>query len=840
MSSFINKSGKKFTPKASGRRRAPAAASLAKPPSESGTAEPSPAPQSEAGSEYADPQQIPVVNSSQDGIESVAPSIEILEGVPLVKASAPLVDSNGIPVVRGTSVARGTRASESSTSSVPKTTSSVHSGTIAPTIAPSIAPQVRSRSPERAAIASGARPPKRRRVGGSSATQTENTQSGAQRPRSPASREVLPAPSGHVVSASQANEPSRRLTTEALRYTTPVHPSTAQTISSTPRTSSETPNPAPNSANLRSTSRTRQSSRRTYTPKSSPRPAQSPKSTQGGKRSLTSKPTQVAKPPPLPQPSSPEPIVDYEVPGQPVPSPPNQYSNGSRKPTSTSTTPAGTPRPRIPSAVEDDQWQVTTPADLAVSNRINDERRSRGRAENDDEDYGETGDATTPGESPTVSTPTSSARLANAVKRKRKQVARNAVISRLTGQSTAAAIDEAVAASIEGQLPRQLSVRPERPLTEQEPTGPKKRVPKRGVRELTPEENEMVVIAPGITRMNDLTQDMRVGVKSDREKKMRGIDWKEVKRRRKEDEIRQATHRGRKDADGQSLNGAADEEEEGLDEDERLERNYERHKQKQGLQSLRVRNVNGEQVLDEASQFIDRHAMQEEELLEEVEEDDLTKKFNVATYSTWRRKDPAERVLSHEKWTDDATDRFYDFLSQFGTDFMIISKMFSGRTRRHIKAKFVKEERADPERIKQALLRHLTRTNEGDGWSVEAFRVGAGLSQSDLKDPVTVKQELEEIKVKKEEEIEEARKEAAEREKQMRLAGMWSSDEEDEYGSDGEPLSQEILAKRRKEREARLRKAKKEEKRLRKTAEKMGPPTGGEEVEIVETIEEDE
>lgn len=42
-------------------------------------------------------------------------------------------------------------------------------------------------------------------------------------------------------------------------------------------------------------------------------------------------------------------------------------------------------------------------------------------------------------------------------------------------------------------------------------------------------------------------------------------------------------------------------------------------------------------------------------------------------------------------------------LTQFGTDFELISRMFSNRTRRQIKAKFVREEKIDSARLEEAL-----------------------------------------------------------------------------------------------------------------------------------------
>jgi transcription factor TFIIIB component B'' len=486
------------------------------------------------------------------------------------------------------------------------------------------------------------------------------------------------------------------------------------------------------------------------------------------------------------------------------------------------TTPKSTKRPRNSSSTTistlEGQWQVTTQADLDAEN-------SRGKG-NLPVDHAQ-------------SAPTSAAsrRLANAAKRRRKEIERNAALNRLSGVATATAIDELIRESVEGQESDLSSLTRGRPRSseldesedvDQSSISKKRRKP---VREPTPDENESVTIAPGMTRMNDLTKDMRVGRKSEREKIMRTIDWAEVKRRRKEDELRQALHRGRPDADADSAAAGREEVEEDLDEDERIERAFERNRKKGLNANLRIRLVGGEHVIDEQSQFVDRHAMVDEEieLLEEVEEDDLTKKFNVQTYVTWRRKDPTERILTHEKWTMDATDRFYDCLSQFGTDFMTISKMFPGRTRRHVKSKFVKEERADPDRIKDALLGHLTRKRHGEGWNVKAFCEGSGMNESDLKDPKVLAEELRVEREAMEREIAEAKKETEEMEFQMREAGLWPSDAEDENGN---PLTPDEVLRKAAEKAARLKK----DKQAKKRAKKLGPPTGGHE-EIVETIE---
>ena len=56
-----------------------------------------------------------------------------------------------------------------------------------------------------------------------------------------------------------------------------------------------------------------------------------------------------------------------------------------------------------------------------------------------------------------------------------------------------------------------------------------------------------------------------------------------------------------------------------------------------------------------------------------------------------------------ERWNAQDTGLFFRALSQFGTDFSLIERLFPGRTRRQIKHKFNAEERAHPERVDAAL-----------------------------------------------------------------------------------------------------------------------------------------
>lgn len=118
----------------------------------------------------------------------------------------------------------------------------------------------------------------------------------------------------------------------------------------------------------------------------------------------------------------------------------------------------------------------------------------------------------------------------------------------------------------------------------------------------------------------------------------------------------------------------------------------------------RYQLINGEIVLDPSSLIVDRHARAREEAatMQEVEENDFTHRVTSATY--------LRRSLRPQQWTDEETERFYAALAAFGTDFDTIARMFraSGKTRKHVKLKFNREERANPRRVDAALVGRKT------------------------------------------------------------------------------------------------------------------------------------
>lgn len=114
------------------------------------------------------------------------------------------------------------------------------------------------------------------------------------------------------------------------------------------------------------------------------------------------------------------------------------------------------------------------------------------------------------------------------------------------------------------------------------------------------------------------------------------------------------------------------------------------------------RIVDGQIVVDQSSLVMDRHARaaaaRANEDMETIEENDFTRLITSSSFmNTSRLKGP-------NVWTDVETELFYRGLCMFGTEFEMISKMFPGKQRRHIKLKYNREERHNPHRIDEAVM----------------------------------------------------------------------------------------------------------------------------------------
>ncbi|KAJ1335551.1 transcription factor TFIIIB component B'' [Microdochium nivale] len=110
--------------------------------------------------------------------------------------------------------------------------------------------------------------------------------------------------------------------------------------------------------------------------------------------------------------------------------------------------------------------------------------------------------------------------------------------------------------------------------------------------------------------------------------------------------------------------------------------------------------VDGQIIINQQSLMIDNHASAENDIsmMRTVVEDDFT---HLTTSASFMRP---SRVMGANSWTEDETEKFYEYLGMFGTDFETISHMFPGKNRRMVKLKFNREERVRPNRINAAVM----------------------------------------------------------------------------------------------------------------------------------------
>ncbi|KAI8813855.1 hypothetical protein BJ742DRAFT_787700, partial [Cladochytrium replicatum] len=116
----------------------------------------------------------------------------------------------------------------------------------------------------------------------------------------------------------------------------------------------------------------------------------------------------------------------------------------------------------------------------------------------------------------------------------------------------------------------------------------------------------------------------------------------------------------------------------------------------------RVRLVDGRLVVDTLSLVI------EEEAEEELEMENVEEGSNeYITSQSFRRP-----TAGHTTWNKADTERFYQGLAYFGTNFTMIAMMFSKKKAKHIKNKFNVEERKNPKKVTKALRQRRTPDEE--------------------------------------------------------------------------------------------------------------------------------
>ncbi|KAI8578043.1 hypothetical protein K450DRAFT_190332 [Umbelopsis ramanniana AG] len=111
--------------------------------------------------------------------------------------------------------------------------------------------------------------------------------------------------------------------------------------------------------------------------------------------------------------------------------------------------------------------------------------------------------------------------------------------------------------------------------------------------------------------------------------------------------------------------------------------------------------VNGKMVLDTESLAIKRSAMATDipaEAMEIVEETSMSRVVNSQSYG---------KKSKSQRWNAEETEKFYNALAQWGTDFEMITRLFPERNRRQIKLKFVREERVAPKKVTDYLIRKI-------------------------------------------------------------------------------------------------------------------------------------
>lgn len=274
----------------------------------------------------------------------------------------------------------------------------------------------------------------------------------------------------------------------------------------------------------------------------------------------------------------------------------------------------------------------------------------------------------------------------------------------------------------------------------------------------TPEDAETMQIMPSEVRMMDLCRDSGTGRKSEREKEL--------------EELQRAEFIQKKQKQLREVMGEAEPENQAtpLESTEVRQERLARQREQEETIAHNVPNtiiVNGQIQIDEASLEIDRHAAaaleRNAEQLDAVDETDMTRKINSAT---WLKRDQSGG------WNEMLTERFYDGLRMFGTDFEMMSKMFPGRTRHKIKLKFCKEEKINGDRIKATLL--------GESLAVDLPELEK-MAGTEFDDPEELEKDLEEDRIRLQEETaaEKQAMDEAKRERQEQIAAEEAAAEND-------------------------------------------------------------
>lgn len=296
---------------------------------------------------------------------------------------------------------------------------------------------------------------------------------------------------------------------------------------------------------------------------------------------------------------------------------------------------------------------------------------------------------------------------------------------------------------------------------------PRRRAPVRQ-RELTPEDAEAVEIDQTQVKMAELIKDMRVGKKFSRHDEL--MERERAKRQKQAEKKKQQHQQDGEAADpaGPSIPAPAAEASAADAPQEPLPTS--------ALSGPRYIIVDGELVVDQSSLRVDRHARARREAgdMEVQEENEFTHQVTSATY--------LRRTMRPQQWDETETEKLYWALSMFGTDFETIARMFPGKTRKHVKLKFNREERAAPDRIREALVGQKT-----VGMDMEAYQKHTGGAEYETAEAIYAEQKRaeEEFEAQQARLKEEREEEARKRREAMFGAGPNAGKEGEEGGEGG-------------------------------------------------------
>ncbi|PFH61680.1 hypothetical protein XA68_16563 [Ophiocordyceps unilateralis] len=306
----------------------------------------------------------------------------------------------------------------------------------------------------------------------------------------------------------------------------------------------------------------------------------------------------------------------------------------------------------------------------------------------------------------------------------------------------------------------------------EEEDGPEPKKKRGRARSVTPEDAESQVVDLQQLKMADLTKDLRIGKKFSRHDELRDRERQARSKTKPTQEDEEPTT---SDAPSASTLSKAD----GSPQDPSTNNGGSGDANSSSAPATKsgpqFRIVDGQIVVDQNSLVMDRHARaaaaQARGDMETVEENDFTRLITSSSFMT------SSKLKGPNIWTVDETELFYRGLRMFGTEFEMISKMFPGKQRRHIKLKFNREERHNPKGIDAALIGEKTIKMD-----IEEYRTFTGAVYESVE---TIEAEQRKIGERYEQERQRIADEQAETMRKKREALFADDDNADNVPADG-------------------------------------------------------